>query len=162
MPPRKRSCFFVLGSRYEIRETFTTRSTGGRRIDYGFVSTLEAKARQRGIGEVGYGIRDTCVDPKEAVLEIAPITIGEIQHQVHKTCFQMQQAEMVDLQETNRRRQAQMVENLRVMGDMRREMGDMQAELLALREQPRRVRQLGLNARVPDHQDDPRDADSNI
>nr|GFC42554.1 hypothetical protein [Tanacetum cinerariifolium] len=40
-------------------------------------------------------------------------------------------------------RQAQMVETLLVMGDMRREMGDMQAELLALREHPRRARQLG-------------------
>nr|GFB33266.1 hypothetical protein [Tanacetum cinerariifolium] len=60
------------------------------------------------------------------------------------------------------RRQAQMVESLRVMGDMRREMGDMQAELLALREQPRRARQPGLDTRVPDHQDDPRDAVSHI
>nr|GFA19336.1 reverse transcriptase domain-containing protein [Tanacetum cinerariifolium] len=45
------------------------------------------------------------------------------------------------------------------MGDMRREMGDMQAELLALREQPRRVGQPGGDDRVPNHQDAPRDAD---
>nr|GEZ15230.1 hypothetical protein [Tanacetum cinerariifolium] len=48
------------------------------------------------------------------------------------------------------------------MGDMRREMGDMKAELLALREQPRRARQTGSDARVPDHQDAPRDADRGI
>ncbi|GKD05908.1 hypothetical protein Tco_1180882 [Tanacetum coccineum] len=47
----------------------------------------------------------------------------------------MQQAEMAELRETDRRRQAQMIETLRVMRDMRREMGDMQAELLALRGQ---------------------------
>ncbi|GJT83441.1 hypothetical protein Tco_1057783, partial [Tanacetum coccineum] len=47
----------------------------------------------------------------------------------------MQQAEIAALQETNHRHLAQMVETLRVMRDMRREMGDMQAELLALREQ---------------------------
>nr|GEV02531.1 hypothetical protein [Tanacetum cinerariifolium] len=41
----------------------------------------------------------------------------------------MQQTEIVDLQETDRRRQAHMAETLRVMGDMRREMGDIQAEL---------------------------------
>ncbi|GJV94687.1 putative reverse transcriptase domain-containing protein [Tanacetum coccineum] len=46
----------------------------------------------------------------------------------------MQQAELAALQETDRRRQAQMVETLRVIRDMRREMSDMQAELLALRE----------------------------
>nr|GFD01049.1 hypothetical protein [Tanacetum cinerariifolium] len=33
--------------------------TRGYRIGYGFVSTLDAEARRQGIGEVGYGIRDT-------------------------------------------------------------------------------------------------------
>nr|GFA50341.1 hypothetical protein [Tanacetum cinerariifolium] len=37
-----------------------------------------------------------------------------------------------------------------------------QAELLALREQRRRARQPGLDARPPDHQDASRDADSHI
>ncbi|GJR97990.1 hypothetical protein Tco_0270164 [Tanacetum coccineum] len=82
--------------------------------------------------------------------------------QVHETRSQMQQAEMAELRETNRRRQAQMVETLRVMRDMRREMGDMQAELLALREQQRRAGQPGPDARVPDHQEASRDADSRI
>nr|GEV93322.1 putative reverse transcriptase domain-containing protein [Tanacetum cinerariifolium] len=40
-------------------------------------STLDAEARRRRIGEVGYGIRDTWVDPAEAVPEIAPMTMGE-------------------------------------------------------------------------------------
>nr|GEU64402.1 putative reverse transcriptase domain-containing protein [Tanacetum cinerariifolium] len=70
------------------------------------------------------------------------------------------EAEIAELRETNRRRQAQMVETLRVMGDIRREMGDMQAKLLALREQPRRARQPREDVRVPDHQDAPRDADN--
>nr|GEY72072.1 hypothetical protein [Tanacetum cinerariifolium] len=48
------------------------------------------------------------------------------------------------------------------MGDMRREMGDMQAELLALREQPGRARQPGEDARVPDHQDALRDTDRKL
>nr|GFA29788.1 hypothetical protein [Tanacetum cinerariifolium] len=64
--------------------------------------------------------RDTWVNLKEAVPEIAPMTLGE--------------TEMAEFRETGRRRQAQMVEILRVMGDMRRDMGGMQAELLALRE----------------------------
>ncbi|GJW24851.1 putative reverse transcriptase domain-containing protein [Tanacetum coccineum] len=74
----------------------------------------------------------------------------------------MQQAKMAELRETDRRRQAQMVETLRVIKDMRREMGDMQAELLALREQQRRARQPGPDVRVPDHQDASRDTDSHI
>ncbi|GJY21772.1 hypothetical protein Tco_0394338 [Tanacetum coccineum] len=74
----------------------------------------------------------------------------------------MQQAEMVELRETDRRHQAQMVETLRVMRDMRREMGDMQTKLLALREQRRRARQPAPDARVPDHQDASRDANTMI
>ncbi|GKF32941.1 hypothetical protein Tco_0106141, partial [Tanacetum coccineum] len=45
-----------------------------------------------------------------------------------------------------------MVETLRVMRDIRREMGDMQTELLALRGQ-QRARQPAPDARIPDHQD---------
>nr|GEW16650.1 reverse transcriptase domain-containing protein [Tanacetum cinerariifolium] len=72
----------------------------------------------------------------------------------------MQQAKIVELQETDRSHQTQMIKTLRVMGDMRREMGDMQAELLALREQPKRARQPGEDDRVPNHQDALRDADN--
>ncbi|GKE58891.1 hypothetical protein Tco_1498076 [Tanacetum coccineum] len=81
---------------------------------------------------------------------------------VHETHSYMQQAEMAELRETDRRHHAHIVETLRVMRDMRREMGDMQAKLLALREQQRRARQLGPDVRVPDHQDASRDADSHI
>ncbi|GKD66264.1 hypothetical protein Tco_1308372 [Tanacetum coccineum] len=70
----------------------------------------------------------------------------------------MQQAEIAALRETDRRRQAQMVETLRVMRDMSREMGDMQTELLALRGQ-QKARQPAPDARIPDHQDASRDAD---
>nr|GEZ22444.1 hypothetical protein [Tanacetum cinerariifolium] len=185
MPPRKRLCLSTLGSRYEVRESFTARPTGGRRIDYGFVSTLDAEARRRGIREVMYGIRDTWtlgtngrdtlsngrhetrderhvgrvastaptggrridygfvstldaearrrgirevmygirdtwVDPKETVPKIEPMTVRELhthqtqlqlqgtliqtQHQLHETCFQIQQAEIAEVRETDRRR----------------------------------------------------------
>ncbi|GKD50871.1 reverse transcriptase domain-containing protein, partial [Tanacetum coccineum] len=212
----------------------TARPIGGRGIDYGFVSNVDAEARRQGISEVGYGIRDTWVNLAEETPEIAPMTLGEVntsvtklaelhehdtqdlyalledaqegrtrisqrvtidlqrvdllmkdriahqetiliveeeayasreawahaiglsqavhfelqthreqvyayesqlhahqtqlqlqstliqtQHQVHENHFQMQQAEMAKLQETDRRRQAQMVETLRVMRDMR-------------------------------------------
>ncbi|GJX02066.1 hypothetical protein Tco_0185979 [Tanacetum coccineum] len=247
-PPRKRLYLSTLGSRYEVGESSTARPTRGRGIDYGFVSTVDAEERRQGIRDVGYGIRDTWVGPAEAVPEIAPMTVGEVntrvtelaelhehdtqdlyalledaqdiwmveeeayasreawahsiglsqathqelqthrdhvyahethlqahqtqlqlqstviqtQHQVHETRFQMQQAELAALRETDRRCQAQMVETLRVIRDMRREMSDMQTELLALREQQRRARQPGPEARIPDHQDASGDADSHI
>ncbi|GJV13683.1 hypothetical protein Tco_1355224 [Tanacetum coccineum] len=71
-------------------------------------------------------------------------------------------AELAALRETDRRRQDQMVEALRVIKDMRGEMSDIQAELLALREQQRRARQPGPEARIPDHQGASRDTDSRI
>nr|GEX31353.1 hypothetical protein [Tanacetum cinerariifolium] len=72
----------------------------------------------------------------------------------------MQQTEIAELRKTNRRRQAQMAETLRVMEDMRQEMDDIQAELLALREQLRRAGQPGGDARVSNRQDAPRDIDN--
>nr|GEY83192.1 hypothetical protein [Tanacetum cinerariifolium] len=149
------------------------------------------------------GFRDTWVGPTETVLEIAPMTVGEVntkvaelselhEHDTHDLYALLEDAQdsrtrisqrvavdshRVDLlmedriahQETiqivkdeayaareawaysirlsqavhfelqTHQEQAQMAETLRVMGDMRREMGDIQAELLALREQPRRA-----------------------
>ncbi|GKA97506.1 hypothetical protein Tco_0825400 [Tanacetum coccineum] len=81
-PPRKRLCLSALGSRYEVGESSTARPTGGQGIDYGFVSTVDAEARRQGISEVGYGIRDTWVDPAEAAPEIAPMTLGEVNTRV--------------------------------------------------------------------------------
>ncbi|GKF61086.1 hypothetical protein Tco_0181140, partial [Tanacetum coccineum] len=52
LPPRKRLCLSTLGSRYEIRESSTARPIGGRGIDYGFVSTVDAEVRQQGISKV--------------------------------------------------------------------------------------------------------------
>ncbi|GJT39703.1 hypothetical protein Tco_0939568 [Tanacetum coccineum] len=273
-PPRKRLHLSTIRSRYEIGESSTARPVRGQGIDYGFISTVDAEERRQGIRDVGYGIRDTWVDPAEVVPEIAPMTVGEVntrvvelaelherdtqdlyalledaqdgrsrisqrvdmnsqrvdllmgdrmtlqetvwmveeeayasreawarsiglsqathqelqthrdhvyahetylqahqtqlqlqstliqtQHQVHETRFHMQQTELTALRETDRRRQEQMVETLRVIRDMRREMSDMQAELLALREQRRIARQSGPEARIPDHQEASGDAD---
>nr|GFA69653.1 hypothetical protein [Tanacetum cinerariifolium] len=60
MPPRKWSCLFALGSRYEIGESSTARPTRGRGINY----------------------RDTWVDLAEAVPEITPMTLGEVNTRV--------------------------------------------------------------------------------
>ncbi|GKE58391.1 hypothetical protein Tco_1497576, partial [Tanacetum coccineum] len=230
-PPHKRLCLSTLGSRYEIEESSTARPIGGQGVDYRFVSIVDAEARQQVTSEVGYGIRDTWVDPAEAVPEISPMTVEEVntrvtelvelhehdiqdlyalledaqdsrprlsqtthqelqthrdhvyahethlqahqtqlqlqgtliqtQHQVHETHFQMQQAEIAALRETDHKCQVQMVETLHVMRDMRREMGDMQTELLALRGK-QRARQPTPDARISDHQDASGDADSHV
>nr|GEY10141.1 putative reverse transcriptase domain-containing protein [Tanacetum cinerariifolium] len=70
-PPRKRLCLSTLGSRYEVGES----STRGRGVDYRFADTIKAEMRHQGIGEVGFGIRDTWIDPTEAVPEMEPTTL---------------------------------------------------------------------------------------
>ncbi|GKF46575.1 hypothetical protein Tco_0136377, partial [Tanacetum coccineum] len=52
----------------EIGKSSTTRPTRGRGIDYGFVSTVDAKERRQGIRDVGYRISGTWVDSAEADL----------------------------------------------------------------------------------------------
>ncbi|GKE00656.1 putative reverse transcriptase domain-containing protein, partial [Tanacetum coccineum] len=54
-PSRKRLCLSTLGSRYEIGESSTARPIGGRGIDYGFFSTVDAKERRQGVRDVRYG-----------------------------------------------------------------------------------------------------------
>ncbi|GJU24304.1 hypothetical protein Tco_1162925 [Tanacetum coccineum] len=161
MPHRKRSCSFALSPRYEIGESSTARPIRGREMDYGFVSIVDAEARQQGIREVGYGIRDTWVYLAEAVPEIAPMTLGE------DSRTRISQRATIDSQRVNLLMEDSIAHQETVLivkeeADIRQDMGDMQAELLAWREQQRRAGQPGPDARVPDHQDATRDADSHI
>ncbi|GJU48743.1 hypothetical protein Tco_1218298 [Tanacetum coccineum] len=135
-----------------------------------------------------YGIRCTWVDPAEAVPEIAPMTVGEVNTRVTELA-ELHEHEHIDLyalleetvwmveEEAYASREAWAYSiglstpdtataaeysHSDTTSDMRREMSDMQAELLALREQQRRARQPGPEARIPDHQDASGDADSHI
>ncbi|GKB17616.1 hypothetical protein Tco_0851539 [Tanacetum coccineum] len=215
--------------RDEIPESKPTRGEG---IYYGFVSTVDAEERRQGIRDVGYGIRDTWVDPAEAVPEIAPMTVGEVNTRVtelvelHEHDTQDMYALLEDAQDSRSRISQRVdMDSQRVdllMGDRMtlqetvwmveeeayasREawahsiglsqathqelqthrdhvyahethlqayqtqlqlQGTLiqtqhQAELLSLREQQRRARQPGPEARIPDHQDASGDADSHI
>ncbi|GJV30305.1 hypothetical protein Tco_1386753 [Tanacetum coccineum] len=128
-------------SRYEVVESSTTRPTGGRGIDYGFVSTVDAEARRQGIREVRYG--DVLIVEEDAYAS------GEAW------------AHSIGLSQTVHH-ELQTHHTAPVIRDMRREMVDIQAELLALREQQRRARQPRPDARVPDYQEASKDVDSRI
>ncbi|GJS74676.1 hypothetical protein Tco_0707517 [Tanacetum coccineum] len=84
LPPRKR-LGVDLGPRYEIGESSAaaaTRPIGGRRADYGFVGTMDTEIRRQRAEEVGYGIRDVWVDPRETVEEVAPMTLEGVNTRV--------------------------------------------------------------------------------
>ncbi|GKF99293.1 hypothetical protein Tco_0298076, partial [Tanacetum coccineum] len=58
---RKRLCF-AFGPRYEVEESSSTadaRLTGGFRVDYCFVATVDREVRHDLERDVGYGITDT-------------------------------------------------------------------------------------------------------
>ncbi|GJY53348.1 hypothetical protein Tco_0445012 [Tanacetum coccineum] len=83
LPPRKRLCLTTPTSRYEVGESSTAapRPTGGHRVDYGFISTMDAEIRRQR-AKVGYGIKDVWVDPTEAIEEVAPTTLEGVNARV--------------------------------------------------------------------------------
>ncbi|GKB31640.1 hypothetical protein Tco_0871041, partial [Tanacetum coccineum] len=84
LPPRKRLCS-TQGPRYEVGESsfaVAARPTGGCRADYGFADTMDTEIRRQRAEEVGYGIRDVWVDPREAIKEVAPITLKGVNTRV--------------------------------------------------------------------------------
>ncbi|GKE11278.1 hypothetical protein Tco_1414829, partial [Tanacetum coccineum] len=54
----------------------------GPRADYGFVGTMDIEIRRQRAKEVGYGIRYVWVDPREAVGEVAPMTLRGVNTRV--------------------------------------------------------------------------------
>ncbi|GJY38937.1 hypothetical protein Tco_0425301 [Tanacetum coccineum] len=58
------------------------RPIGGRRADYGFVDTVDAEISRRRAEEVGYGIRDAWVDPRDAAEEVALTTLEGVNTRV--------------------------------------------------------------------------------
>ncbi|GKB82277.1 putative reverse transcriptase domain-containing protein [Tanacetum coccineum] len=129
-PPRKRLCLSTLGSRYEVDEE-RLEMLGTVLGDYlgrsWVTEQFEDSTYDRGRGDgdmdsqgIDLSLREDRMTLQESNMN-ADVERGS--------------------RETDRRCQDQMVETLRVIRDMRREMSDMQAELLALRGQQRRARQ---------------------
>ncbi|GKF61308.1 hypothetical protein Tco_0181362, partial [Tanacetum coccineum] len=84
LPPRKRLCITTPASRYEMEESLTAipRPTGGHRVDYRFVGTLDAEARRQRGEAVSYGIRDTWIGLRETTEEVAPVTLEGVNTRV--------------------------------------------------------------------------------
>ncbi|GJU81659.1 hypothetical protein Tco_1284024 [Tanacetum coccineum] len=160
-PPSKRSCLFALGPKYEVGESSTARPTRGRVGNKGCQHLKMLKQKRRGLESMEDRIGESYWNVEEDAYASQSLAHSH-SNQVHENRLPDQPIGWQESRETDHRRKAHMVEILRVMRDMRREMGDMQAELLALREQRRRARQPGSDARVLDHQDASRDVDSHI
>nr|GEZ73756.1 reverse transcriptase domain-containing protein [Tanacetum cinerariifolium] len=77
LPPRKR-LNIVHCPGYETGESSVAaaaRPIEGRRADYGFVDSVEAEIRRRRAEDIGYGIRDIWIDPRDVAEEEALTTL---------------------------------------------------------------------------------------
>nr|GEZ99362.1 hypothetical protein [Tanacetum cinerariifolium] len=86
LPPRKRlSIVHCLG--YEAGESSAAaaaRPIEGRRVDYGFVGSVEAEIRRRRAEDIRYGIRDTWIDLRDVAEEEALTTLEGVNTRVTK------------------------------------------------------------------------------
>ncbi|GKE52881.1 hypothetical protein Tco_1488037, partial [Tanacetum coccineum] len=82
LPPLPASLFIPPLVDREESSTAAPRPAGGHGIDYGFIGTLDAETRRQRADEVSYGIRDIWVDPREAVEEIASMTLKGVNTRV--------------------------------------------------------------------------------
>ncbi|GKC15844.1 reverse transcriptase domain-containing protein, partial [Tanacetum coccineum] len=95
LPPRKR-LGIDLGLRCEVGESSAVaaaRLIGGRRADYG---TMDTEIRRQRAKEVGYGIRDVWVDPREAIEKVAPMTLEGVNTRVTELAT-VQEQDMQDI-----------------------------------------------------------------
>ncbi|GKE21570.1 hypothetical protein Tco_1433082 [Tanacetum coccineum] len=176
LPPRKRLCLTAPTSRYEVGESSTTapRPTKGHRVDYGFISTLDAEPRRQRAEEVSYRIRDVWVDPREAVDEVAPTTLKGVNARVTELAA-IQEQDTQDIYaviEDAQDRQTQLSQRVDVLIEDRQFHHEtallLDQEALASREAWAHSGQLSaalgqiqaLQARDPTHADDPEGADS--
>nr|GFA96284.1 hypothetical protein [Tanacetum cinerariifolium] len=84
LPPRKR-LNIVHFPGYKAGESSVAaaaRPIEGRRADYGFVDSVEAEIRQRRAEDIGYGIRDTWIDPRDVADEVALTTLEGVNTRV--------------------------------------------------------------------------------
>nr|GEZ59346.1 reverse transcriptase domain-containing protein [Tanacetum cinerariifolium] len=84
LPPRKRLSI-VHCPGYEAGESSAAtaaRPIEGRRADYGFVDYVEAEIRRRISEDIGYGIRDTWIEPRDVAEEEALTTLEGVNTRV--------------------------------------------------------------------------------
>nr|GFB71852.1 hypothetical protein [Tanacetum cinerariifolium] len=84
LPPRKRLSIVHFPG-YEARESSVAaaaRSMEGHRADYGFIDFVEAEIRRRRKEDIGYGIRDIWIDPRDVAKEVALTTLEGVNTRV--------------------------------------------------------------------------------
>nr|GEU88399.1 hypothetical protein [Tanacetum cinerariifolium] len=75
-------CFYPLLTVEECSSAPIARPTGGFRVNYGFVGTLDAEIRRDPYREIGYEITDVWEDPDDIAEEIPMTDVAELSHRM--------------------------------------------------------------------------------
>ncbi|GJT56796.1 hypothetical protein Tco_0991850 [Tanacetum coccineum] len=95
------------------------RPIGGRRAEYGFVDTVDAEISRRRAKEVGYGIRDAWVDPRDATEEVALTTLEGVNTRVTELAAVQEQDthDIYGVIEDTQGRQTQIYQRVEILVD---------------------------------------------
>nr|GFC35660.1 hypothetical protein [Tanacetum cinerariifolium] len=148
LPPRKRLCI-SLGPRFEVEECSSapiTRPTGGFRLDYGFVTTLDAEIGYDPEREIGYEITDNTdeiyrrlddvQDDRSLMSGQLNLLLRDRRAHAHTTILMETEArlshkawaEIEALRAANRTRQAQLVEALTLLKSLQTQVTTLQSQ----------------------------------
>nr|GFA84788.1 hypothetical protein [Tanacetum cinerariifolium] len=108
--------------RYEAGESsaaVAARPIEGRRTDYGFVGSVEAKIRRRIAEDIGYGIRDVWIDPRDVAEEEALTTLEGVNTRVTELAVVQEQdtQDIYRVMQDAQRRQTEMLQRVETLVD---------------------------------------------
>nr|GFA33327.1 hypothetical protein [Tanacetum cinerariifolium] len=121
LPPQKRLSI-VHCPGYEAGESSVaaaTRPIEGRRADYGFVDSVEAEIRRQRAEDIGYGIRDTWIDPRDVVEEEALTTLEGVNTRVTELATVQEQdtQDIYGVMEDTQGRQTEIFQRVKALVD---------------------------------------------
>nr|GFC14199.1 hypothetical protein [Tanacetum cinerariifolium] len=120
LPQKRLSIVYCPG--YEAGESsvaVATRPIEGRRADYRFVDSVEAEIRRRRAEDIGYGIRDTWIDPRDVAEEEALTTLEGVNTKVTKLAAVQEQdtQDIYGVMENNQGRQTEILQRVEALVD---------------------------------------------
>nr|GFD02031.1 hypothetical protein [Tanacetum cinerariifolium] len=121
-PPALRRLSIVHRPGYEAGENSAAaaaRPIEGRREDYGFVGSVEVKIRRRIAEDIGYGIRDAWIDPRDVAKEEALTTLEGVNTRVTELAAVQEQdtQDIYGVMEDAQRRQTEMFQRVETLVD---------------------------------------------
>nr|GFB73726.1 hypothetical protein [Tanacetum cinerariifolium] len=113
------------------------RQIEGHKADYGLVNSVEAEIKRRRAEDIGYGIRDTWIDPRDVAEEVALTTLEGVNTRVTELAAVQEQDTQDNYRviEDTQGRQTEIFQRVEALGHLAMALGEIRA--LQAREQAR-------------------------